>query len=138
MFKSGTSKKELEQLSSSSTIIAQGVVLEGNMETSGNLRIEGKVVGNVRSKSKVAMGSSSMIEGNLLAQNAEIAGLVRGVVEVSDLLILKSSAVIEGDIVTGKIMVENGAIFNGKCKMGADVKEINLGERTRKKEAQTA
>ena len=123
--------KEIEQLSNSSTIVGKGSVMEGNIETFGNIRIEGKVIGNIKSKSKVAIGDSASIDGTILAQNAEIAGEVKGLVEVSDLLILKSSAIIHGDIVTNKLVVEPGASFNGLCKMGAIIKEINLGEETR-------
>lgn len=128
MFKSGTSKKELEHLGNTSTIIAKGAALEGNMETAGNLRVEGKLTGSIRCKAKVAMGESSVVEGNITTQNAEIAGRVKGQLQVADLLILKASAVIDGDIIAGKIMVETGAIFNGNCKMGATIKEINIGE----------
>ncbi|MBX9853760.1 MAG: polymer-forming cytoskeletal protein [Cytophagaceae bacterium] len=123
--------KEIEQLSNSSTIVGKGSVMEGNIETFGNIRIEGKVIGNIKSKSKVAIGDSASIDGTILAQNAEIAGEVKGLVEVSDLLILKSSCIIHGDIVTNKLVVEPGASFNGLCKMGAIIKEINLGEETR-------
>jgi cytoskeletal protein CcmA (bactofilin family) len=130
MFKKDTTKKELEQLSNSSTIIGKGTVLEGNIETLGNLRIEGKAIGNVKSKSKIALGDSSIVEGNIIAQNAEIAGEVKGTLEVSDLLILKSGSVIHGDIITNRIIIESGASFNGQCKMGA-VKEIIIGERSR-------
>jgi cytoskeletal protein CcmA (bactofilin family) len=138
MFKSGTSKKELEQLSNSSTIIAKNALLEGTLDTDGNLRIEGKLAGNIRCKSKVAMGDSSVVEGNVVTQNAEIAGRIKGQLEVMDLLILKSTAVIDGDIIAGKIIVEAGAIFNGSCKMGAAVKEINIGEGKIYREAKTA
>ena len=130
MFKKDTTKKELEQLSNASTIIGKGTVLEGNIETLGNLRIEGKAIGNVKSKSKIALGDSSIVEGNIIAQNAEIAGEVKGTLEVSDLLILKSGSVIHGDITTNRIIIESGASFNGQCKMGA-VKEIIIGERNR-------
>jgi cytoskeletal protein CcmA (bactofilin family) len=130
MFKKDTTKKELEQLSNASTIIGKGTVLEGNIETLGNLRIEGKAIGNVKSKSKIALGDSSLVEGNIIAQNAEIAGEVKGTLEVSDLLILKSGSVIHGDIITNRIIIESGASFNGQCKMGA-VKEIVIGERDR-------
>jgi cytoskeletal protein CcmA (bactofilin family) len=130
MFKKDTTKKELEQLSNASTIIGKGTVLEGNIETLGNLRIEGKAIGNVKSKSKIALGDSSIVEGNIIAQNAEIAGEVKGTLEVSDLLILKSGSVIHGDIITNRIIIESGASFNGQCKMGA-VKEIIIGERNR-------
>jgi cytoskeletal protein CcmA (bactofilin family) len=128
MFKKNETNKELENINSS-TIIGKGTVLEGNIETLGNIRIEGRAIGNVVSKSKIAMGESSMVEGNILAQNAEIAGEVKGVVEISDMLILKSSAIVHGDIITNKMIIESGATFNGQCKMGAPVKEIKIGER---------
>lgn len=121
-------KKELEQISNSSTIVGKGSVMVGNIETFGNLRIEGKVVGNIKTKSKVAVGDSAFVEGSILAQNAEIAGEVKGVIEISEVLVLKSSALIHGDIVTNKLIIEAGATFNGLCKMGAVIKEINIGE----------
>lgn len=135
MFKNNSTKKEIEQLSNSSTIVGKGSVMEGNIETFGNLRIEGKVVGNIKTKSKVAIGDSATIEGTILAQNAEIAGEVKGLVEVSDVLVLKSTAVIHGDILTNKLVIEAGASFNGLCKMGAVIKEINIGEESRERPA---
>jgi cytoskeletal protein CcmA (bactofilin family) len=128
MFKNKSNQKEIEQLSNSSTIVGKGSVMEGNIETFGNLRIEGKVIGNIKTKSKVAIGDSARIDGTILAQNAEIAGEVKGLVEISEILVLKSTAVIHGDIVTNKLVVEAGATFNGLCKMGAIIKEINIGD----------
>ncbi len=128
MFTNNDEKKVAEEISNSSNIIGKGTVLEGNIETFGNIRVEGKVKGNIKTKSKIALGQSSHAEGNVLAQNAEIAGEVKGKVEVSDLLILKPTAVIHGDIVTNKLIVEQGASFNGGCKMGVSIKEIQIGE----------
>jgi cytoskeletal protein CcmA (bactofilin family) len=127
MFKNNKSTQDIEQLSNSSTIVGKGSVMEGNIETFGNLRIEGKVIGNIKTKSKVAIGDSAFIDGTILAQNAEIAGEVKGLVEVSEVLVLKSTALIHGDIVTNKLIIEAGATFNGVCKMGAIIKEINIG-----------
>ena len=128
MFNNKDEKQVAEDISNSSNIIGKGTVLEGNIETYGNIRVEGKVRGNIKTKSKVALGQSSHVEGNVLSQNAEIAGEVKGKVEVSDLLILKPTAVIYGDIITNKLIVEQGASFNGGCKMGVSIKEIKIGE----------
>lgn len=128
MFTNKQDMKETEELSNSSNIIGKGTVLSGDIETYGNIRVEGKIVGNIKTKSKAACGNSSHIEGNIIAQNAEIAGQVTGKVEVSELLILKPSAVISGDIITNKLVVESGATFNGGCKMGVTIKEIRIGE----------
>lgn len=128
MFTNKQDMKDTEELSNSSNIIGKGTVVNGDIETYGNIRVEGKVVGNMKTKSKAACGHSSHIEGNIIAQNAEIAGQVTGKVEVSELLILKPSAVISGDIITNKLVVESGATFNGGCKMGVTIKEIRIGE----------
>ena len=120
-------KKVAEDVSNSSNIIGKGTVVEGSLETFGNIRVEGSVVGNIKTKSKVALGQSSRVEGNILAQNAEVAGEVSGTVEVSELLLLKPTAVINGDIITNKLIVESGATFNGGCKMGVQQKEIKIG-----------
>lgn len=121
-------QREVEDLSNSSNIIGKGTILNGNMETFGNIRVEGKVIGNIKTKSKAAFGHSSQIDGNILAQNAEIAGHVSGIVEVAEQLVLKPTAVIDGDIITNKLIVEAGAAFNGSCKMGVKSKEINIGK----------
>ncbi len=128
MLTSKEQKRVAEEISNSSNTIGKGTVLEGNIETYGNIRIEGKVIGNVKSKSKVALGNSSNIQGNIAAQNADIEGEVKGKIEISELLVLKATAIINGDIITGKLVVEPGAVFNGTCKMGAAVKDIKTGD----------
>lgn len=119
-------KRAAEELSSSSNTIGKGTYLDGNIETYGNIRIEGKIKGDVKSKSKVALGNLSHVEGNIVAQNADIEGEVKGRLEISDVLVLKATAVVHGDISTGKLIVEPGAVFNGTCKMGATIKEIKI------------
>lgn len=121
-------EKKVEDISNSSSIIGKGTTMEGDIETHGNIRIEGKVMGNVRTKAKTAHGQSSFVDGGILAQNAEIAGEVNGTVEISELLTLKPTAVINGDIITNKLVVESGAVFNGTCKMGVTIDEIKIGE----------
>lgn len=128
MFNSKDEKRIAEEISNSSNTIGKGTFLEGNIETYGNIRIEGKVTGNVKSKSKVALGVSSHVQGNIIAQNADIEGEVKGKIEVTELLVLKATAKIHGDIVTGKLVVEPGAAFNGSCKMGSSIKDIKIGD----------
>lgn len=128
MFTSKEEKRVAEEISNSSNTIGKGTYLEGNVETYGNIRIEGKVTGNIKSKSKIALGPSSQVQGNIISQNADIEGEVKGKLEVAELLVLKATAVINGDISTGKLVVEPGAVFNGSCKMGAAVKDIKITE----------
>jgi cytoskeletal protein CcmA (bactofilin family) len=128
MLTSKEQKRVAEEISNSSNVIGKGTVLEGNIETFGNIRIEGKIIGNIKSKSKIALGNSSHVDGNITAQNADIEGEVKGKIEISELLVLKSTAVVHGDIMTGKLVVEPGAVFNGSCKMGAAIKDIKIAE----------
>ncbi len=113
----------MDNLNGSNNIIGDGSVLKGNLKTSGNIRLEGKVIGDILSKSKVACGETSIVDGNVVAENAEIAGKVTGKVTVSELLILKSTASIHGDISTDNLIIESGANFNGACSMGKEEPE---------------
>lgn len=126
MFNSKEDQKTAEQISNSTNIINKGTILTGDIESSGNIRIEGTVAGNIISKAKAFLGQSSTVTGDIIAQNAELEGEVKGNIRISDTLTLKPSAVIHGDIVTNKLIVEAGAAFNGDCKMGATPKDISF------------
>ena len=119
-------KKINEELSHISNIIGQETVLEGSMGSTGNIRLEGKIYGNVTAKAKFVMGKEACIEGNVVARSGEIAGNIKGNIEISELLILKPSAVVNGDILANRLVVEPGATFNGSCKMGHLSKEIEI------------
>ncbi len=121
-------KRVAEELVNSNTSIGRGTTLEGNIETFSNVRIDGKVIGNIKSKSKVALGNASHVDGNITAQNADIEGEVKGKLEIGELLVLKSTATVHGDILTGKLVVEPGAVFNGSCRMGAAIKDIKIAD----------
>ena len=80
--------------------------------------LKGNIEGNIKTKSKIVLGKSSEVIGNIKAQNAEIEGTVTGKIDVSEILILKKTSVIKGNISTGRLIVEPGSQFNGGCKMG--------------------
>jgi cytoskeletal protein CcmA (bactofilin family) len=127
MFNNKNQKFTEEELSNSSNIIGKGTTVEGGIDTFGNIRVEGRIIGNIKSKSKVALGQSSYVEGDIHAQNAEIAGEVAGKIEITELLIIKPSGLVRGDIITGKLIIESGASFNGSCKMGVYNQSANIG-----------
>jgi len=117
-------KKSSEDLSQTSNIIGKETVLEGSIESAGNIRVEGKVYGNAKAKAKFVMGPEAYVDGNVVARSGEVAGNIQGNIEISELLILKPTAVINGDILTNQLVVEPGATFNGGCKMGHLAKDI--------------
>jgi cytoskeletal protein CcmA (bactofilin family) len=112
--------------SNTMNVIGKGTTITGDIDTSNDIRIDGKLEGNLFCKAKVILGSSAVLEGNLSAVHAELSGEVIGKVEVSEMLTLKNSSTIHGDINTGKLIIEAGAKFNGSCKMGAVSKEVSL------------
>lgn len=95
-----------------------GTVISGDVSTEGDIRIDGTVTGNVSSKAKAVIGKTGVVEGNILCQNAYVDGRVNGNIEVTELLILSKTATVNGDIKIRKLVVEEGAKFNGKCSMG--------------------
>ena len=125
---SKNNQKDMDDLSNSSNIISKGTILTGNLQAHGNIRVEGKIIGDITTRSKLALGNSSLIEGNILAQNAEFAGTIIGNVQVTEQLVLKSTAIIKGDLSVNKLIVESGAEFNGKCRMGIKFTEIMINE----------
>jgi cytoskeletal protein CcmA (bactofilin family) len=116
--------KPNEVTSSSINLIGAGTTIEGDVKSNGDIRIDGTVIGTVTSKAKVVIGSTGSIEGDINCQNADISGTVKGKTNVSDMLFLKSSARITGDILSSKLVVESGASFTGSCNMGPVIKDI--------------
>ena len=106
-------------------LIGVGTSIEGEVTSSGDIRIDGRLSGSVNTKGKVVIGSTGMVEGNVNASNADVSGELKGSITVSELLALKSSAKLDGDIVTNKLAIEPGATFTGSCSMGAVIKDIN-------------
>lgn len=127
MFSKGEEKKSVAEMVNSSNVIARETFIKGDITTSGNIRIEGKVEGTLSSQNKIVIGDSASLEGNIEAREAEIAGNIKGVVRCSEILYLKESAVIDGDIYTKKLVIENGAVLNGLCKMSQTEDSIGSG-----------
>jgi len=108
-----TMNKATDNLSSSINLIGAGTVIEGDIRSNGDIRVDGTVYGSVASKAKVVIGTTGIIEGDVNSQNADVSGTVKGKTTVAELLFLKSTAKIIGDLVTGKLVVEVGAKFTG-------------------------
>jgi cytoskeletal protein CcmA (bactofilin family) len=110
--------KNIEPESKLPNIIGPGTKIIGDIETNGDIRIDGQIEGNIKSKGKVVVGSNGMIKGEVFCGNAELAGSLNGKINVTELLSLKASSKVSGDIKTGKLNIEPGAIFSGTCNMG--------------------
>lgn len=109
-------KKETPEVSAVN-LIAKGTIIKGDIQSNGDFRIDGILSGSLKSTGKVVVGASGKVDGEITCQNAEIEGDLRVKMAVAELLSLKSTCVLKGAIVTGRLSIEPGAIISGTCKM---------------------
>lgn len=132
--KSGSESSKGSSGSGMPNHINSDTVIEGSIKARGNLRIDGKLTGTLECQGRIVIGASGVIEGDIKCENAEIEGSLKANITVSDLLSLKSTAKVQGDIVTKKLAIEPGATFTGSCSMGGVVKDISSSSNAGKSE----
>jgi cytoskeletal protein CcmA (bactofilin family) len=106
-----------KQQSSELTLIASNTTFEGKIKTEGSIRIDGKFVGDINAKTSAAVGLTGSIDGTLSARNITVAGKISGTVTATEKLVLEAKSVMHGDIRAAKLVVDEGAMFDGKCDM---------------------
>ncbi len=113
-----------DNLNQSINIINEGTIIKGDITANGDIRIDGELIGNIDAKGRLVIGPKGKVDGEINCSNIEISGYIKGKITVSEILTMKASAHIYGDVVAGKLSVEPGSIFTGTCSMG-DSKEKN-------------
>jgi cytoskeletal protein CcmA (bactofilin family) len=99
------------------SIIAAGTTLKGDINSSGDIRIDGTLQGNINCTAKVVIGSNGVVNGDIAGQQADIMGKITGTIKVKELLQLKGGSQVNGNIHAGKLQIEPSANFNGQCHM---------------------
>jgi cytoskeletal protein CcmA (bactofilin family) len=119
MFKGKTKSEFFAETSgnNAASLISAGTTLTGDINSNSDLRIDGTLIGNINSSAKVIIGANGVVQGDISGQQADILGKVTGAVKVKELLQLKGSSMIKGNIHAGKLQVEPTATFNGECHM---------------------
>lgn len=115
-------------------VIAKKTFVKGEINSEGDFRIDGIVEGVVKAKGRVIIGKEGKIEGAIECSNADIEGEVSGNLLVTNMLTLKSTAIVAGDVIIGKLTVEPGATFNATCSMKGVVKELLKDEQGQSEE----
>ncbi len=133
MFSDNRNKTSIEP-SGQPNRIGQKTKIKGDIISEGDFRIDGALEGSVKTSGKVVIGKDGSITGKIECVNADIEGKFSGELMVSNILSLKSSAHIEGQVQVAKLAIEPGATFNATCDMKGNTsgKELNNG---RKQEA---
>ena len=129
MFNSKSKSSFDETPASATSIIGAGTTITGNVQSNGDIRIDGVIKGNLAAKAKILIGAEGVVEGDIDGNQADVLGKVTGKIKVADLLYLHGQAVVDGDIYAGKLQIEPTASFNGQCHMGANVVELLIPER---------
>ena len=101
--------------------IMEGTSIDGEIKSDSNLRVDGKVKGTIHVRGRLIVGQTGVIEGEVHCQSSDVEGTVTGKVNCQDLLSLKATAKLQGDINTKKLAIEPGAVFTGNCSMGGGV-----------------
>tara|TARA_B110000196_G_scaffold313699_1_gene320762 strand:+ start:527 stop:949 length:423 start_codon:yes stop_codon:yes gene_type:complete len=140
MFSKNTSEisRSNDKASSAVNAIGQGSIIKGDIITQGDLRIDGTLTGSITTKGRLVLGETGLVEGEVVCQNALIAGTLKAKIQVHELLSLKTTANLLGDIITNKLAIEPGANFTGSCSMGASIKNIKSNDSNGKHEEKTA
>ena len=100
------------------TIISTGVVLEGKLASKGNLRIDGIINGDIQANGNVTIGGKGEINGEVQAQVIILGGKISGSIKAAEKVVLESTAVLKGDLISKILVVEAGAKFDGQSRMG--------------------
>ncbi len=101
-------------------LIGVGTEIKGDVNSNGDIRVDGSLKGNVKTKGKVVIGATGKVKGEIECKNSDVEGNIEGKITVTELLSLKSTSSINGDIVARRLAIEPGAKFTGNCNMSSE------------------
>lgn len=110
--------------------IVEGTIINGNIVSPTDIRLDGHLIGNLQSKGKLVVGPTGNIKGDVICKNADIEGFFEGRIQVQEILSIKSKAHIKGDVICGKLSVEPGAEFSATCAMKPQTKTTITDEKS--------
>jgi cytoskeletal protein CcmA (bactofilin family) len=100
-------------------LIGVGTFVEGTVETKGSLRIDGRVKGAVKTGETLTIGGKGEVSGEIQARMAVVGGKIEGDIRVEEKLVLEANSVLIGNLKAKKLVIDEGALFQGKSDMGA-------------------
>jgi cytoskeletal protein CcmA (bactofilin family) len=102
------------------TLVGHGTVFEGSLNVSSSMRVDGKILGKITCSDSLLVGKTGVVEASVKVKNATIGGKVVGDIEADEVVILEGNSAVIGDVTTKKLIIEEGAVFNGTCHMGSE------------------
>ncbi|OXA94436.1 bactofilin family protein [Flavobacterium hercynium] len=122
MFDKG--KKNGTELLGKTNRIEDGTSIIGDIVSKADFRLDGELVGNFTSQGKLVIGVTGKVKGEIICNNADIEGVFQGKIKVLEILNIKATAQIHGEVAVGKLSIEPGADFTATCTMLANDKEV--------------
>lgn len=119
-------------------VVAKNTTIVGDIKSDGDFRIDGTLEGTLVTNGRVIIGLEGSISGKVEATNADIEGKFSGELLLSNMLTIKASSHISGNVVIGKLSVEPGASFNATCEMKGAIKELNSSNDKKRPSEKTA
>lgn len=120
--------KSYTELLGKTNRIVEGTVINGDIISSADFRLDGHLVGNFQSKGKIVVGPAGSVKGDIVCKNADIEGKFEGKIQITEILNVKSKAAIYGEVICGKLSVDPGADFSATCVMKLNVKTSTTNE----------
>ena len=124
MFSEKKSKPNNTNQTAGRNILAKNTTFIGDIISEGDFRIDGTIEGSIKTAGRIIVGKAGVIKGKTTCTNADIEGSISGELTVKQLLTLKQTANVQGEVSMSKLSVEPGAIFNVNCSMKGGVKEL--------------
>jgi cytoskeletal protein CcmA (bactofilin family) len=126
MFNKEKNPASEKQSPGGATLISAGTVLNGDIISENDLRIDGTIKGNIKCSSKIIIGSTGFVDGHIESSNADVMGKVQGNVVVKEFLQLRGESKVIGNLTAAKLQIDPTATFNGQCHMGEGVANNNM------------
>ena len=108
----------LESSSTELNFLGSGTVVEGTVRTTNSIRVDGKIKGKLICKNTLTVGVNGVVEGEIEAKNAIVGGKIHGKIRVTEKLVLETESVLIGDLKASKLLIDEGAVFEGTSDMG--------------------
>lgn len=129
-------KKNGTELLGKTNRIVEGTSIIGDIVSKADFRLDGELIGNFTSQGKLVIGMSGVIKGEIVCNNADIEGVFQGKIKVLEVLNIKATAHIHGDVAVGKLSIEPGADFTATCTMLTNTKEVTVKDGKRAEQKQ--
>ena len=101
------------------SIIGEGTRYKGEFDLNGLLRIDGDFTGTIRTRGKVIIGKNGRAECTMNAGTVVVGGVIRGEIISTEKVVIQTTGLVLGNITTPRLIIEEGVIFNGSCKVTA-------------------